>query len=315
MFSFLALAGSEEVSPLGHVLDKQFLDVGDIGTVSMQMVTMVVATSILLWIMLFAARRIKTGPESSGNERYITKGRLSQIIEVMIVYLRNELLEPVMGKATCDRYLKFLLSTFFFILALNLIGLIPLPDIQNLIGGYGWGNGHFAVVGGTATSNIAVTTTLALVSFIVIQIHSFKELGLLGWLDHLTCGLTKGNKGLLLVVPLIFLVELAGVFIKPAALAIRLYANMLGGHILLATLLLFGTQAMNAGLGPVGWGSITLLSGIFAVLLTFLEIFVALLQAFIFMFLTAVFISLMSHEEHDEEHGEAGHDVEAAAAH
>jgi F-type H+-transporting ATPase subunit a len=171
-------------------------------------------------------------------------------------------------------------------------------------------------VGGTATSNIAVTTTLAIVSFLVIQVHSFRELGILGWLDHLTCGLTKGSKGMLLIVPLIFLVELAGVFIKPAALAIRLYANMLGGHILMATLLLFGTQAMNAGLGPLGWGSITVVSGIFAVLLTFLELFVALLQAFIFMFLTAVFISLMNHEEHDEEHAdEAGHEAEAAAAH
>ena len=66
----------------------------------------------------------------------------------------------------------------------------------------------------------------------------------------------RGSKGMLLIVPLIFLVELAGVFIKPAALAIRLYANMLGGHILMATLLLFGIQAFNAGLSPVGWISI-----------------------------------------------------------
>ena len=187
-----------------------------------------------------------------------------------------------------------------------------MPDVQNLIGGLIDPKfSHFAVVGGTATSNIAVTTSLALVSFIIIQIHSFKELGFLGWLDHLTCGLTKGSKGLLFVVPLVFLVELAGVFIKPAALAIRLYANMLGGHILMATLLLFGTQAMSAGLGPVGWGSVTLVSGIFAVLLFFLELFVAVLQAFIFMFLTAVFISLMSHEEHDEEDHQA-HDEEVA---
>ena len=263
MFSVLASSSSgNEPSPLGHVLDKQFLDVGEIGTFTMQMVTMVVTTALLLWIMIVAAKKIKTGPESAGNERYVTKGRIAQIIEVMIVYLRVDLIEPVMGKRCTEKYLKFLLSIFFFILALNLIGLVPLPDIQNLIGGYFWGDDpHWAWIGGTATSNIAVTTTLAMVSFLIIQVHSFRELGFLGWLDHLTCGLTKGSKGMLLVVPLIFLVELAGVFIKPAALAIRLYANMLGGHILMATLLLFGTQAMNAGLGPLGWGTITWSAG------------------------------------------------------
>ena len=302
----LVLASSDakaEISPLGHVLDKEleFLDVGEIGTFSMQIVTMVVTTALLIWVLMAASKRIRTGNESEGNERYVTKGRIAQIIEVIILYFRDQLIEPVMGKRDTDRYLNLLLTIFFFILALNLIGLVPLPDLQNLIGGYGWGDGHWAVIGGTATSNIAVTTTLALVSFVIIQIHSFRELGVLGWLDHLTCGLARGPKGMLLVVPLIFLVELAGVFIKPAALAIRLYANMLGGHILMATLLLFGMKAFNAGLGPAGWLSVTFVSGIFAVILTLLELFIAFLQAFIFMFLTAVFISLMSHEEHEAE--------------
>ena len=333
MFSVLALLSAEEANPLGHVLDKPLfnfdlggegplltyteLDVGEIGTVSMQMITMVVTTAILIWIMVRVSKRIAIGSETEGNERYITKGRTAQVIEVIILYMRDQLIEPVLGKRCTAVYIKFLLTLFFFILALNLVGLIPLPDLQNIIGGYGWGNSHWAWIGGTATSNIAVTTSLALVSFIVIQIHSFKELGFLGWLDHLTCGLTKGSKGLWAVVPLVFIVEFAGVFIKPAALAIRLYANMLGGHILMATLLLFGTQAMSAGLQPWAWGSITLISGIFAVLLMFLELFVAVLQAFIFMFLTAVFISLMSHhEEHEEDHSqEAEHEGEMAAAH
>jgi len=122
-------------------------------------------------------------------------------------------------------------------------------------------------------------------------------------------------------VPLIFVVEFMGLFIKPAALSIRLFANMVGGHTLLATLLMFGAMAMQAGMGWIGVGSISLVSGIFAVLITFLELFVAVLQAFIFMFLTAVFISTMSHhdEDHEEhghaEHGHAGHEGHAGHGH
>jgi F-type H+-transporting ATPase subunit a len=77
---------------------------------------------------------------------------------------------------------------------------------------------------------------------------------------------------------------------------------MVAGHTLMAVLLGFGAAAMEAGMSPVGWGSITLVTGVAAVAITFLEIFVAFLQAFIFMFLTAVFLSLLSHHEEHEEH-------------
>jgi F-type H+-transporting ATPase subunit a len=109
------------------------------------------------------------------------------------------------------------------------------------------------------------------------------------------------------VIPIIFVVEFLGLFIKPAALAIRLFANMVGGHTLMATLLMFGLMAAKAGLGSLAIGGISLASGAFALIIFFLEIFVAFLQAFIFMFLTAVFISTMSHhdEEHAEEHAHA----------
>ena len=117
-------------------------------------------------------------------------------------------------------------------------------------------------------------------------------------------------KGLLLVVPIIFIIELSGMFIKPAALAIRLFANMVGGHTLMATLLMFGGMALQGGLSIGAAFGISFVSGAFAVCISFLELFVAFLQAFIFMFLTAVFIGLMSHEEHEE-----GHDHEHAADH
>jgi F-type H+-transporting ATPase subunit a len=298
-------------TPLGHVKDKpvnlpqSIIDLGEIGGITVQTVSMFVALALLIWVMLVAAKRIRTGPKSQGNTRYVTHGRLSQMIEVIVLYLRDQLLVPVLGEHHTRRLLPFLMTLFFFILTINLIGMLPLEDVQNLIGYSIWGQegSGFAIFGGTATSNISVTAMLAVVSFIVIQIHSFRELGFFGWLDHLTCGLMRGPKGLWLVVPIVFAVEIAGVFIKPAALAIRLFANMLGGHVLLATLLLLPHQMqVEVGMGTGGVAALTVVSGIVAVLITFLELFVAFLQAFIFMFLTAVFISLMSHEEHDEEH-------------
>jgi F-type H+-transporting ATPase subunit a len=308
-------------SPLGHVQDKpsvlslDMIDLGEIGTITVQTVALVMSLGVLLWVLFAAAKRIRTGNESEGSERYVTKGRLAQIIEVVLMYLRDELIQPVLGEKQTRQYMPFLMTLFFFILTVNMLGMLPLEDVQNLIGSL-WGNPHFAILGGTATSNISVTAMLALVSFIVIQIHSFRELGFLGWLDHLTCGLTRGPKGLLFVVPIVFAVEIAGVFIKPAALAIRLFANMMGGHILLATLLLLPSQMQTQlGLGFGGTAALTVVSGGVAVMITFLEFFVAFLQAFIFMFLTAVFISLMSHEEHDEEHAHEGGDAQVVPAH
>ncbi len=296
------------LDPLHHVVDKRVY-----GTpISLSMVMLIAGGLLTIWLLSAAAKRIRTGPESEGNERYVTKGRLAQLVETMVVYLRDEMLTPVLGPETTRRYLPFLMTEFFFILVLNFFGLIPLVDIQvmikNLMGVHVDEGADWVFFGGTATASMSVTAALALCSFVAIQRHAFKELGFKGWLEHLCGGrdLLVGPKALWLIVPLIFVVEFMGLFIKPAALAIRLFANMIGGHTLLATLLMFGAMALNAGVGALGIGSITVVSGIFAVLITFLEVFVALLQAFIFMFLTAVFISTMSH--HDEEHGHEGHE-------
>ncbi|MFM1889490.1 MAG: synthase subunit, partial [Planctomycetota bacterium] len=263
------------------------------------------------------------GPDSQGTERWVTKGRLAQLIEAMVVYLRDEMLVPVMGERLTKRYMGYLLSLFFFILVLNLLGLVPLMDLQHVITRDSAEQEAWVFFGGTATASLAVTGALAFISFVVIQIHSIRELGFGGWLEHLCGGhdLVAGPKGLWLVVPVIFVVEFLGLFIKPAALAIRLFANMVGGHTLMATLLGFGGLALSSGLSVLAVGGIATLSGLFAVLIGVLEIFVAFLQAFIFMFLTAVFISVMSHEEHehegrhDEHHGHHGHHAAEAATH
>jgi F-type H+-transporting ATPase subunit a len=182
--------------------------------------------------------------------------------------------------------------------------MVPFADIQTVIGKLAFQTeGDWSVFGGTATSNINVTIALAIVSFIVIQVHAFRSLGVGGWAHHLTGGAP------LYLLPIMLPIEFMGMFIKPAALAIRLFANMVGGHTMLAVLMMFGMMAFEATSSWAITGSISLVSMIAAVVISFLELFVAFLQAFIFMFLTTVFIGQMSH--HGDEHDE--HALETAA--
>ena len=266
--------------------------------ITMHMVTIVVVAIIFVLAMMKVAKAVATGPESEGNERYITKGRFNQMIEAMVIYLRDEMLEPVLGKKHTKRYLPYLMTVFFFILFNNLIGLIPILDIIHLFGG------HNTWIGGTATANIMVTGALAFLSLLLIQIHAFRELGIIGWIKHQTGGLHEEAWYIWPVMIIVVPVELLGHLIKPVALSIRLFANMVAGHTLMAVLLGFGAVAAKAGSGTLAIGAIAAISGIAAVMVTFLELFVSFLQAFIFMFLTAVFMSLLSHHDEDHEHEE-----------
>ena len=292
--------------PTEHVKDVVLWATAD-GTplLTMHMVTIVVVTAVFVLAMMKVAKSIATGPESDGNERYITKGRFSQMIETMVIYLRDEMLEPVLGKANTKRYLPYLMTVFFFILFNNLVGLIPILGMTRLV----FGRDTTTWFGGTATANIMVTGALASLSFLLIQIHGFRELGFKGWAAHLTGGLIDEPWYIWPVMLIVVPVELVGHLIKPMALAIRLFANMVAGHTLMAVLLGFGAAAAKGGSGVFGIGAITLVSGVAAVLVTFLELFVAFLQAFIFMFLTAVFMSLLSYHDEDHEHE---HDEEPA---
>ncbi len=308
----LLAAGSKDPDPFGHVLDRAIIGgqhpvipgtedlmlFGD-PILTMHMVMLVLATLLLLWVMGIAAKAIGTGPESEGNDRYLTRGHFGQLIEVIIVYLRDHIVKPVLGDDT-RRYLPFLLTLFFFVLMNNVLGLIPLLDLQHIAGLLLFDDSHFAVIGGTATANLAVTAGLALVSFIVIQVHGMRDLGFAGWAHHLLGGAPAYLA--IIMIP----VELAGMFIKPAALAIRLFANMMAGHMLMATLALFGLMALRGLDSWIAALGVSVVSGAFSIAITFLEVFVAFLQAFIFMFLTAVFIGQLSHHD-DHGHAEAVH--------
>lgn len=295
--------------PLGHVLDKTLFDTGTfLGAFTMHTLTLLVAALLTIWAMGRAAKAIATGPESLGSDRYLARGRFGQVIEVITVYLRDNVVMPQLGEQQGRKFLPFLLTLFFFILFNNLLGLIPLLDLQHLLGGVIANDTHFAVVGGTATGRLAVTGALATVVFIVWQINGLRESGVKGWAAHFLGGAPW------YVAPIMVPVELLGMFVKPFALALRLFANMTAGHVLLAVLLGF-TAAAPQALGWVGGAPVIVLALAGGVAIFFLEIFVAFLQAFIFMFLTTLFIAQLAHHHHDDHahaddpHGHAGHDA------
>ncbi len=300
MFPFLA-----SNNPIHHILDKPISGTEHITflgkpALTMHMVSLLIAATVAFLILRTAAKKISIGHESQGTDRYLTKGRLSQIIEVITLYMRDTVIKPVLGHDT-NKFLPYLLSLFFFILTCNILGMIPFADIQYVAGNKAFGFSSefdWAIFGGTATSNLAVTAGLAIVSFFVIQMHAFKSLGIGGWAHHLTGGAP------LYLLPIMLPIEFMGMFIKPAALAIRLFANMVAGHTMLAVLTMFGMIAFQSTQNWLLTGSVEAVSTIAAVCISFLELFVAFLQAFIFMFLTTVFIGQMSHHGEHEEHAE-----------
>ena len=176
-------------------------------------------------------------------------------------------------------------------LTVNVLGLLPIPAVSKLFGPH---------LGGTATGNIWVTATLAVVTMGMMVVNGLR-LGGKAYVAHFC-------PGPLWLAPLLVPVEIIGLIAKVFALAVRLFANMIAGHILLAVLLSFilsaGAASAALGLGiavPVVLGSVAI---------SLLELFVAFLQAFIFTFLTALFIGMSVVLHHDDDHHH-----EAAAAH
>jgi F-type H+-transporting ATPase subunit a len=197
---------------------------------------------------------------------------LANAMEAMVLYIRDEVVRRNIGHGA-DAYTPYILTLFFFILFMNVLGLIPF--------------------GSTATGNFMVTGALALVTFVVVEISGMRALGFKGYMRtifYAPPGLPPVGQFLLMVI--LTPVEFLGKLTKPFALTIRLFANMLAGHVLVLSLL--GMIFMFATIGPARWGiaiaSTTMVLGVMV-----LEVFVALLQAYIFAMLTSVFIGLIRH--------------------
>ncbi len=305
-------------NPVDHVVNSapswgvasELLGMKNVWLWSAHVGNLILAGLLTVLVISWAARKIATGPSSDGAERYVTRNPFAHMIEVICTHLRETTVRPLLGGRT-DQFMPFLWTVFFFILINNLIGLTPLTDASHLIDKVLGGHVVSGIVGATATQNLFVTAALALMAALVINGAGLRELGPVGYVKHLTGGTPW------FLWPLMVPIEIMGTAIKPVALALRLFANMTAGHILVAVLFMFAVQGLGlaaqatAG-GVVLGGSIAVVSAVAAVAIYFLELFVAFLQAFVFMFLTTVFISQLSHH-HDHEHDE-GHGHEHAHA-
>jgi F-type H+-transporting ATPase subunit a len=287
-------------NPVDHVVNKPWIvrdmfGIQGLWLWSAHVGNLVLSGLITLIVLTYAASRIRTGPESQGTNRYITTSPFAHMIEVICTYLREQTVRPLLGDRT-DRFIGFLWTIFFFILVNNLLGLVPIVDateiVDKLAGKEHWLTG---IAGSTATQNLFVTAALALIAGAGDQPRGRpKELGVGGYVKHLTAGTPW------YLWPLMVPIEIMGTVIKPVALALRLFANMTAGHILVAVLFMFAVQGLGMlveGRAPGASSSaaaISAVSVIAAIAIYFLELFVALLQAFVFMFLTAVFISQLA---------------------
>ena len=242
---------------LQHVANSNEWHVPFLGTIPLPGITLH-GFMLILWasamIVVFCALYNKKARVPQG---------LTNFLEMFVVFIRDEIVVPSLGKEDGRKMTPLFCTFFFFILGLNLLGLIPL----------------FA----TATSNISVTGALASVTLVVMIGGAVCKQGLGGFLkSFVPHGIPLPV--LFIIVPLEFL----GMFIKAFALMIRLFANMLAGHIVIFSIL--GLVAL--------FGAIGSLSVLLAVPISLLEVFIAFLQAYIFTLLSAMFIGQMLHPQH-----------------
>lgn len=196
------------------------------------------------------------------------RGRAYNVAESIVLFVRDEMVYDTLGKEAGRKYVPFFLTQFFFILFMNLLGLLPSK---------GW-------FGGTATSNLATTAGMAVTTFLCIHVMGMREHGVFkhwkNFIPHVP----------VFLVPLLIAIEAIGVLVKPFALTVRLFANMLGGHLVILSF--FGMAYLFDS-----WGVAIPALG-FAVGIGLLEVLVAFIQAYIFTYLSVIFVGASLHPEH-----------------
>lgn len=235
------------------------------------MVIELIVAILMLAIFIPLAKRVRNGQPVTGW--------FWNAFESILTYIRDNVAKPYIGEHDADKFVPYLWTVFIFVLFNNLFGTIP------------WM--------GSPTSDLSVTGALALCSFVVIffvpmiyhgPVHFFKS-----FIPHAEMHgpiLIIGFPVLLMVAA----IEILGLGIKSAVLAIRLFANIFAGHTVLAAMLMFIPLVKNSGFLTF-WG-VSLVTVTFLVALSLLEMFVAFLQAFVFTFLTALFLGVTLHPEH-----------------
>jgi len=255
------------------------------------MMSAVTAVTVIL-VFSFVARRVRV--QGEGLRAFQTRGRIAQLFETICTFIRDEVARPNLHQLT-DKYIYYIWTIFFFVLFANVLGLIPVGPITYLI----TGNVHHLHFGGTATGNLSLNVVLAIGSFLAILYIGIKETGLKTFLAHFNPVGWDDPKMLLIGIPLYFL-EWLGLVIKCIVLAMRLFGTMMAGHLVIAAFigLIFMAVEISQGLA-FGVQLATIVAGI---ALTLLELFICFLQAFIFTFLTVLFISLVA--SHHDDHGD-----------
>jgi F-type H+-transporting ATPase subunit a len=228
------------------------------------MVLEAVAALLMLAIFIPLARRIATGDSP--------RGRWWNFFEVILVFVRDEMARPAIGGHGADRFLPFLWNVFFFILFCNLLGLIP------------WA--------GSPTGSLSVTAVLAVMTFATVAGAGMKQFGAIGFFKGLVPHMDLPKPLAIMLVPMIFAIEVLGLMIRHLILAVRLLANMFAGHLVVAVVVGF----IGASATTWAWYGVMPASVLGAVALNLLELFVAFLQAYIFTFLSALFIGMAVHQ-------------------
>ena len=291
MISPLPLLILAAASPLEHVVDHPIIK-SESGyyILTNHMIMMCIAAGLMLIIFPMITKRYRSGELVPTGTR--------NFFEAILLYVRNDIAKPVLGDET-DRFIPYLWTLFFFILFNNLLGLLPF-DVFTSWAGLNHGHGIY----GTATANLAVTAVLAIFSFILWNLSGIRANGIGPWAHHFLGGAP------IYMAPVMVPVEILGMFVKPFALAIRLMANMTAGHVLVAVLVGL-SAAVYSTLGTTGGLVVNaaIIAGTTAIML--LELFVAFLQAYIFTFLTTLFIGQMVIHEHEHHEDEGGHHDEA----
>jgi len=238
------------------------LDLSMTKTVIGILVSVIIIMLIFLNVAKAAQKRTGKAPQGVQN-----------LVEPVILFIRDEIAAPVLGKEKSEKFIPFLLTLFFFILINNLLGLIPIFPF-----------------GANVTGNIAVTMVLALFTFVITTIngnkHYWKEIynpDVPWWLKY--------------PLPLMPIVELTGVFTKPFVLMVRLFANMMAGHMIVTVFVSLIFIFANLQ-GPFAGGLVSPLSVAFSVFILLLDVLVSFIQAYVFTLLSALYFSMATSEHH-----------------
>ncbi len=229
------------------------------------MVIELIAALAMCAIFMPLAVKLKTGKP--------LKGRFWNMVEVFLLYLRDQVIVPSIGKKHAGPFVPYLWTLFFFLLFCNLCGMIP------------WMG---SPTGALSVTAVMAATTFAMVVYVGTKFHGVTGYWL-GLVPHMDLPAAIG----VVLKPMLFGIEVAGLLIKHIVLAVRLMANMFAGHLVLAVFLAF--IPMTAGMILV-WIPVTIGSVTMSVCLSMLELFVAFLQAYIFTFLSALFIGMSVHQ-------------------